>query len=243
MSALHPGQPGARGSAGPIGPHLGERVGALVDGDLTAEARDRALVHLAGCAECQAEVESVRLLKARLSVLPAPTPPADLTARLLAIADLPERELADTVPARASRGSAPARGSSITRTGAGARTGAGSRTGAGPRPEPLSIPGRPATGRPEGRRPAGRVGRLRREPERRSRRGVRMAALAGAALSTVVVAVVGLSGPLGSEGRVAPVSQLTSSGSGSISPFVDVSRDTGLGPNMRPGAARPDSHP
>jgi hypothetical protein len=60
----------------------------------------------------------------------------------------------------------------------------------------------------------------------------------------VVVAVVGLSGPLGTDGRVnAPVSSLTRDSGTSIEPFVDVSRNTGLGPSMRPGAASPDSRP
>ena len=37
----------------PVGPHLGERVSSLVDGALADDARDRALVHIAGCAECR----------------------------------------------------------------------------------------------------------------------------------------------------------------------------------------------
>jgi hypothetical protein len=43
--------------------HLGERVAALVDGELGHDARERALAHLAGCQACRHEVETQRLLK------------------------------------------------------------------------------------------------------------------------------------------------------------------------------------
>ncbi|WP_207933669.1 zf-HC2 domain-containing protein, partial [Actinomadura sp. GC306] len=45
---------------------LGERLTALVDGELGHEERDRVLAHLAGCAQCRDEVTSLRLLKGRL---------------------------------------------------------------------------------------------------------------------------------------------------------------------------------
>ncbi|MFG2090636.1 MULTISPECIES: anti-sigma factor family protein [unclassified Spirillospora] len=45
---------------------LGERLTALVDGELGHEERDRALAHLAGCAQCRDEVASLRLIKGRL---------------------------------------------------------------------------------------------------------------------------------------------------------------------------------
>src|SRR6478672_8574381 len=75
------------GVTGPVGPHLGERVSTFVDDALSPDARDRALVHLAGCERCQRQAEAVRLLKARLAALPAPQVPAALTARLLAMAE------------------------------------------------------------------------------------------------------------------------------------------------------------
>lgn len=65
--------------------HLGEVVAALVDGELDHDARERAQRHLAHCADCRAEVEAQRRLKAALSGLaPAPAPDA-LTARLVAL--------------------------------------------------------------------------------------------------------------------------------------------------------------
>jgi hypothetical protein len=65
--------------------HLGERVSALVDGQLPVDAIERAHAHLANCRDCRDAVEAERLMKARLSCLPAPGPGADLVARLLAM--------------------------------------------------------------------------------------------------------------------------------------------------------------
>ncbi|MCK2213040.1 anti-sigma factor [Actinomadura sp. ATCC 31491] len=76
--------------------HLGERVSALVDGELSHHERERALAHLTFCADCRAEVESVRALKSRLRSLDGPAMPADLTMSLLRMAEpggpLPPRE-------------------------------------------------------------------------------------------------------------------------------------------------------
>jgi anti-sigma factor RsiW len=61
---------------------LGERLTALVDGELDHDERDKALVHLASCAECRAEADTLRALKRRLGSLndfPATT---DLMNRL-----------------------------------------------------------------------------------------------------------------------------------------------------------------
>ncbi len=63
--------------------HLGERLTALVDGELGHQERDRALAHLAICAECRAEAELLRRLKGRLRSLgDAAPPPTDLIGRL-----------------------------------------------------------------------------------------------------------------------------------------------------------------
>lgn len=177
----------------PVGPHLGERVSALVDDALAADARDRALVHIAGCDLCRGQVDSARLLKARLAFLPAPEVPGDLTARLLAMA-----EPGGPIPPRP--GQLPTQ------------------------PRPINVPSRPAAGRPKGSRPAGRSDR---SSTPSARRTVRLAALAGAALSTMVVAVVGLSSGVGSEGPTPPLTQLTTNvgpTNGAVDPMVDVSQ-------------------
>lgn len=76
--------------------HLGERVSALVDGELNHAERERALAHLTFCADCRREVESVRALKSRLRSIDTPAMPADLTMSLLRMAEpggpLPPRE-------------------------------------------------------------------------------------------------------------------------------------------------------
>ncbi|GAA1706241.1 hypothetical protein GCM10009765_64610 [Fodinicola feengrottensis] len=67
--------------------HLGELAAAVTDGVLGHQARERALVHLAGCPACRAEVEAQRRLKLMLSGLGGPEAPMSLADRLRAIPD------------------------------------------------------------------------------------------------------------------------------------------------------------
>ena len=65
--------------------HLGDRLSALVDGELTGAELDRAHAHLAGCLQCRAEAADLRTLKAKLSGLVAGAPAeAAMTSRLIA---------------------------------------------------------------------------------------------------------------------------------------------------------------
>jgi hypothetical protein len=66
--------------------HLGERVTTLVDGQLSVEASERALMHIAGCADCRRAVEVERLTKRRLASLGGPSAEGDLVRRLLELA-------------------------------------------------------------------------------------------------------------------------------------------------------------
>jgi anti-sigma factor RsiW len=66
--------------------HLGDLAAALVDNELTDEARERALAHISRCAECRAEVDRQRRLRAVLANQADPQMPADLADRLLLIA-------------------------------------------------------------------------------------------------------------------------------------------------------------
>ena len=66
--------------------HLDDFTAALVDHELSHDARDRALSHIAGCDGCRAEVDSQRRLKALLANQPVPQVPAGLESRLLDIA-------------------------------------------------------------------------------------------------------------------------------------------------------------
>lgn len=70
------------------GPCLREALSALVDGELEHGARERAHAHLAGCADCRAELEAERAVKNRLTGLraAASTPPAGLVEALTALA-------------------------------------------------------------------------------------------------------------------------------------------------------------
>lgn len=68
-----------------FGDHLGPRLAALVDGELSHDDRDRALAHIAGCAACRALVESERTLKSQLESMAMPEPSARLMAALFQI--------------------------------------------------------------------------------------------------------------------------------------------------------------
>jgi anti-sigma factor RsiW len=63
--------------------HLGDRLSALVDGELGGADLDRAHAHLAGCEQCRTEAAELRQLKSRLRELMA-------------------RELVDGAPAEAA---------------------------------------------------------------------------------------------------------------------------------------------
>jgi anti-sigma factor RsiW len=66
--------------------HLGDRLSALIDGELNGAERDRATAHLASCEACRAEAADLRALKQKLRGLTAGAPAeADMTRRLIAI--------------------------------------------------------------------------------------------------------------------------------------------------------------
>ncbi|WP_326652387.1 MULTISPECIES: zf-HC2 domain-containing protein [unclassified Streptomyces] len=66
----------------PAEQHLGDRLAALVDGELKHDVRDRVLAHLATCPKCKAEADAQRRLK-NVFAQSAPPPPSEgLLARL-----------------------------------------------------------------------------------------------------------------------------------------------------------------
>jgi anti-sigma factor RsiW len=66
--------------------HLGDRLSALVDGELDGAERDRAHAHLASCEPCRAEAAELRALKQKLSALTDGAPAeAAMTKRLIAM--------------------------------------------------------------------------------------------------------------------------------------------------------------
>ncbi|MFD7338310.1 anti-sigma factor family protein [Streptomyces violascens] len=60
----------------PAEQHLGDRLAALVDGELDHDARERVLSHLATCAKCKAEADAQRNLK-NVFARAAPPPPSE----------------------------------------------------------------------------------------------------------------------------------------------------------------------
>ncbi|WP_255952325.1 anti-sigma factor family protein [Streptomyces odontomachi] len=66
----------------PVEQHLGDRLAALVDGELGHDARERVLAHLATCPKCKAEADAQRRLKSVFAETAPPPPSASLLARL-----------------------------------------------------------------------------------------------------------------------------------------------------------------
>ena len=76
--------------------HLGQRLSALIDGELDGGERERVLLHMARCGSCRDEVAALRMLKRRMNDLGEAAAGAGLTGRLMR---LRESGLADTMPA------------------------------------------------------------------------------------------------------------------------------------------------
>ncbi|MFG2717512.1 anti-sigma factor family protein [Streptomyces sp. NPDC048416] len=66
----------------PAEQHLGDRLAALVDGELNHDARERVLSHLATCAKCKAEADAQRTLKNVFAQAAPPPPSEGFLARL-----------------------------------------------------------------------------------------------------------------------------------------------------------------
>jgi anti-sigma factor RsiW len=120
--------------------HLGDRLSALADGELSAAERDRAHAHLAGCEACRAEANQLRALKKRMRGLGEVPPDDALTQRLIAIAEpglpVPPRRRARRMNGPASRprpGFRTAPGAAVPPR-AGVAPGAGVPSGAGVAP-------------------------------------------------------------------------------------------------------------
>jgi len=67
--------------------HLGNRISALVDGELGLAERDRLHAHLAACEQCRAEAAALRALKRRVGALGEAAMDVRLLARLLRLAE------------------------------------------------------------------------------------------------------------------------------------------------------------
>jgi anti-sigma factor RsiW len=66
--------------------HLGQRLSALIDGELDGDERDRVLMHLARCEPCRGEAVALRTLKRRMNALGEAAADSALTLRLIGLA-------------------------------------------------------------------------------------------------------------------------------------------------------------
>ncbi|WP_410536640.1 anti-sigma factor family protein [Streptomyces sp. KL2] len=80
MSGTYDGVPDLEPT--PAEQHLGDRLAALVDGELGHETRERVLAHLATCHTCKAEADAQRRLKSVFADAAPPPPSEGLLARL-----------------------------------------------------------------------------------------------------------------------------------------------------------------
>ena len=84
--------------------HLGRRLSALIDSELTGAERDRVLAHLASCGQCQQEAVAIRALKRRLHDLGEATAEAELPQHVIDLAAAAGRQAG---PARPPAAGAP----------------------------------------------------------------------------------------------------------------------------------------
>ena len=150
----HPGQPRRGAGHAVMKRHLGERLSALIDGELSDTQRERVLAHLAGCEDCRREAVALRLLKRRMHTLGDAAAGDALTWRLLALAWRPGPPRAPGGPGPPAGGAAPAPLCLVAGCGRGLATAGLGLTGAvflagGDRP-PRRPEGRPGGGRLHG---------------------------------------------------------------------------------------------
>ncbi|MEU6535451.1 zf-HC2 domain-containing protein [Streptomyces sp. NPDC047000] len=176
--------------------HLGDRLSALVDGELGHDTRERVLAHVATCPKCKAEVDAQRRLKNVFAEVAPPPPSESFLARLQGLPGGGDQNGdGDTSPF----GAGPA-GRGLFGTG-----GPGGSGGAR-RPEPFSfgyVPLGPAARRdtavsaPQPSAPdrGFRVHPVTRpDADRPASRGLRFAVVAAGAVSLAAVALGGVTG-------------------------------------------------
>ncbi|MFJ3232836.1 anti-sigma factor family protein [Streptomyces sp. NPDC086787] len=169
--------------------HLGDRLSALVDGELDHESRERVLAHLATCVRCKTEADAQRRLKNVFAQAAPPPPSESFLARL----------------------------QSLPAGGGDADEGTGSPLGAGVfgvrGPEGFKFGYVPVRPHPAAASVADRGFRIHPVGERPSSRGLRFAAAAAGAVSLAAVALGGVStgipGDLTPDARGGPGTNVT----------------------------------
>ncbi|MET8133615.1 MULTISPECIES: anti-sigma factor [unclassified Streptomyces] len=165
--------------------HLGDRLSALVDGELGHESRDRVLAHLATCAKCKAEADAQRRLKNVFAEMAPPPPSESFLARLQGLPGGGDSDSSRLGGGGFGGGRLP-----------GGSTGSGLPGVLGMRGEPFGYV--PAGPHADALPPApGRGFRIhdvsRHEAERSASRGLRFAFAAAGAVSLAAVALGGVS--------------------------------------------------
>jgi anti-sigma factor RsiW len=79
--------------------HLGQRLSALIDGELEGDERDRVLGHLARCGWCREEATALRTLKRRMNALGGAAAGAGLTGRLIGLSEAAQAGMWPQAPA------------------------------------------------------------------------------------------------------------------------------------------------
>ncbi len=67
--------------------HLGQRLSALIDGELEASEREHVLIHVTKCGSCRDEVAALRMLKRRMNALGEAAAGAALTGKLMGLSE------------------------------------------------------------------------------------------------------------------------------------------------------------
>ncbi|TLS41731.1 zf-HC2 domain-containing protein [Streptomyces montanus] len=208
----------------PAEQHLGDRLSALVDGELGHETRERVLAHLATCAKCKAEADEQRRLKNVFAEAAPPPPSESFLARLQG---LPGGSDGD---------------------GGGSRLGGGGFGSSGlfgVKPEPFEyVPSGPHASMLPSEQHGFRIHDIsRREADRSASRGLRFAFVAAGAVSLAAIALGGVTtgvpadttdargGPSGSGSNVTPMR--TQGTGGAMAP--ESQRRRGTGPLLAQG--------
>ncbi|MET8176479.1 anti-sigma factor family protein [Streptomyces clavifer] len=201
--------------------HLGDRLAALVDGELKHDARERVLAHLATCSRCKAEADAQRRLKSAFATAAPPSPSEGFLARLQGLPGGPGNDDSSSGgpfggPRRFGEGLFPA----LTPPGAG--------TEPATKPSPLDGFGYLPTAHgssavlPGGPSSAFRIHAVSREADRSPWRARRFAF---AAASAVSLAAIALGGALPLE--YGPEAPLSAEGAGSSGRPLDTETRTG----------------
>ncbi|WP_330173755.1 zf-HC2 domain-containing protein [Streptomyces sp. NBC_01498] len=192
----------------PAEQHLGDRLAALVDGELGHDARERVLAHLATCARCKAEADAQRRLKTAFAQSAPPPLSEGFLARLQGLPGRPADQDDDETPG-------PFDGSAFGGGVFGTRGDAFGYRPAVPGHSPL--PGAPVSGAGFRIHEVGRV-----EADRSPWRGRRFAFAAASAVSFAAMALGGalpVAGPADTTARgtgagVTPLTRATTTAPG-----------------------------